>query len=400
MKRLLYGQSGGPSAVINASAYGVIKECLLQEDLEVLVMHHGIEGFLEEDYYEINDYFDNLELLPHTPSSAFGSCRYKLKSYKEDETDLQRLVELFTKHNIRYFLYNGGNDSMDTCVKVQEYCDHVGYDINVIGIPKTVDNDLPHTDHTPGFGSAAKFIINTVMQIKLDSSVYKKGKVTIVEIMGRHAGWLTASSAVASTEGLGPDLIYLPETVFDINDFLEQVRTIYNSNQNCLICVSEGIKDKDGKFIGMMDNKVDAFGHNQLGGVANVLGNLIETNLGFKYRAIELSTVQRSASFMRSKTDVLEAIEVGRVAVRSALQGETLKMVTINRVSNKPYQVEYKLFDVSKIANYEQTIPESMIDEERHQMTDEFLEYIFPLIDGGYKQVYSKGTQDFFRTKK
>lgn len=399
MERLLYGQSGGPSAVINASAYGVIKECI-EKDVEVLVMHHGIEGFLEEDFFELNDYLKNLELLPHTPSSAFGSCRYKLASHKEDEKDLKRLVELFKKYEIKYFLYNGGNDSMDTCVKVEAYCKEVGYDIRVIGIPKTVDNDLPHTDHTPGFGSAAKFIINTVMQIKLDSSVYKKGKVTIVEIMGRHAGWLTASSSVAGTEGLGPDLIYLPESVFDMDDFLNKVNDIYKENQNCMICVSEGIKDKDGNFIGMMDNKVDAFGHNQLGGVASTLGNIIESKLGLKYRAIELSTVQRSASFMRSKTDVVEAIEVGKEAVRSALRGETLKMVTINRVSNTPYEVKYELFDVRKIANYEKTIPASMIDEENHQMTDEFLEYIFPLIDGGYKQVYSKGTQDFFKTKK
>ncbi len=400
MKRVLYGQSGGPSAVINASAYGVITEVLKHDDLEVLVMRHGIEGFLEEEFFKVEDYIDNLELLPHTPSSAFGSCRYKLKSYKEDDTDLKRLVSLFKKYEIRYFLYNGGNDSMDTCVKVQEYCDYIGYEINVIGIPKTVDNDLPHTDHTPGFGSAAKYIINTIMQIKLDSSVYKKGKVTIVEIMGRHAGWLTASSSVAGTEGLGPDLIYLPESVFDTEDFLKEVDRIYSKNQNCLICVSEGIKDKDHNFIGMMDSKEDAFGHKQLGGVCNTLGRMIEEKLGYKYRAIELSTVQRSASFMRSKTDVLEAIEVGRVAVRSLLQNETLKMVTIERISNEPYQVQYKLYDVTKIANYEKVIPPYMIDEENHQMTVEFLNYIFPLIDGGYKQVYSKGTQDFFKAKK
>ncbi len=394
---LLYGQSGGPSAVINASAYGVIKEAILNEEVDqVLVMNHGIEGALEEDFHYLNDYVDQIELLPNTPASAFGSCRYKINA----EQDLPKLVEIFKKYNIRYFLYNGGNDSMDTCVKVNDYCKEVGYELYTIGVPKTVDNDLPFTDHTPGFSSAAKFIINTMMQIKLDSEVYKKGKVTIVEIMGRHAGWLTASSSVATKEGMGPDLIYLPERPMDLDVFLEEVKNIYSKQKNCLIAVSEGVKDKTGNFIGMMNQKKDAFGHTQLGGVALTLGGIIEDKLGLKYRAVELSTVQRSASFMRSKTDVIEAIEVGREAVRRVVSKETGRMVVIKRISNDPYIVEYDTHDVREIANLEQIIPDSMIGNDNFMMTQEFFDYIYPLIDGGYKQSYSRGTQDFFQINK
>lgn len=393
---LIYGQSGGPSAVINASAYGVIKEAILNTDVEqVIVMSHGIEGALEEEFHTLEDYVDQLELLPNTPASAFGSCRYKLK-----DEDLAPLVEIFKKNNIRYFLYNGGNDSMDTCVRVNDYCKEVGYELYAIGIPKTVDNDLPFTDHTPGFSSAAKYIINTIMQIKLDSQVYKKGKVTIVEIMGRHAGWLTASASVATKEGSGPDLIYLPERNIDIDTFIKEVDEVYSRQNNCLIAVSEGVKDMSGNFIGMMNQKKDAFGHTQLGGVAITLGSIIEEKLGLKYRAVELSTVQRSASFMRSKTDVLEAIEVGREAVRRVTSKETGRMVVIKRISNEPYLVEYDTHDVREIANLEQIIPDSMIGEDNVTMTQEFFDYIYPLIDGGYKQHYSRGTQDFFQINK
>lgn len=393
MKRLLYGQSGGPSAVINASAYGVIKEALLHTNNidEVLVMHHGIEGCLEEDFYRLEEYVAQIELLPHTPASAFGSCRYKLK-----DEDMNRLFDIFKKYEITYFLYNGGNDSMDTCLRISNYAKEIGYELYAIGVPKTVDNDLPFTDHTPGFSSAAKYIINTIMQIKLDSQVYKNGKVSIVEIMGRHAGWLTASASVATKEGMGPDLIYLPEQIFDIEVFLKEVQEVYQKSKNCLIAVSEGIRDKDGNFIGALNAKKDAFGHMQLGGVALTLGSLIEQRLGLKYRAIELSTVQRSASFMRSKTDVLEAIECGREAVRRAVNKESGKMIVMKRISNKPYTIKYEAHDVSVIANQEKTIPKSMIGYDNHIMTDEFFDYIYPLIDGGYKQPYSRGTQDFF----
>jgi len=395
---LLYGQSGGPSAVINASAYGVIKEALSHQDqiTEVLVMRHGIQGALNEDFIKVNEYIDQLELLPMTPGSAFGSIRHKMAEYRVDDTEYAKLLEVFKKYNVRYFLYNGGNDSMDTCHKISEYVKEQGYEMSVLGVPKTIDNDLPHTDHTPGFASAAKYIINTVMQLNLDSVIYPKGKVTIVEIMGRHAGWLAASAHVASLSGLGADLVYLPENVFDIDAFFHKVDTIYKEKNNCLICVSEGIKDKDGNFIGAMNQFKDAFGHTQLGGVAMYLGDILEDKLGLSYRAIELSTIQRSAAYIRSKTDVVEAIEVGKKTVEAAINGETGKMVVMNRVNKEDYEIEYSLHVLSEIANKEKIIPASMMRSDT-EMTQEFFDYMKPLISGEEIQNYKDGMIQFFK---
>lgn len=393
---LLYGQSGGPSAVINASAYGVIKEALKHTDkiTEVLVMRHGIEGTLKEDFIRVNEYMEQLELLPNTPGSAFGSVRHMMKDYNVDETEYRKLLDVFLKYDVKYFLYNGGNDSMDTCLKVSEYVKSKGYEMSVIGIPKTIDNDLPHTDHTPGFGSAAKFIINTVIQTQLDSIVYPKGKVTIIEIMGRHAGWLAASAHYASLTKMGADLVYIPENVFDQEDFFKKVADIYKEKHQCLICVSEGIKDKDGNFIGSLNQVKDAFGHLQLGGVAMYLGDILEHKLGLSYRAIELSTIQRSATYIRSKTDVTEAIKVGKNAVKAAVKGETGQMVVINRIDND--KMEYSLHDLKEIANKEKVIPASMI-KNNVEMTQEFFDYMKPLIEGEYKQEYENGMQKFFK---
>jgi len=398
---LMYGQSGGPSPVINASAYGVIKEALNQNKTieNILLLRHGISGVLEENFINVKDVKSDIELLKYTPASALGSVRYKLKSHLEDPKVFTKMLEVFKKNNVRYFIYNGGNDSMDTCVKISEFLKTVDYEMYVIGLPKTVDNDLPLTDHTPGFGSAAKFIINTLMQVKLDSNVYPSGKVTIVEIMGRHAGWLTAAAHVATNEGIGPELVYIPENVFDIPDFLNKVEEIYSSTHNCLIAVSEGIKDKDGNFIGAMNSTVDAFGHKQLGGVAMYLGELIKAKLGISFRAIELSTVQRSASMIRSETDVNEAITTGKKAVEFALSGEHAKMVGLIREDGPKYKIKYLPVDVYKVANKEQVIPLSMIDKENNKMTQEFYDYIYPLIEGEYKQEYRNGVQKFFLLK-
>lgn len=395
---LLFGQSGGPSAVINASAYGVIKEALKhQNEIEdVLVMRHGIEGALNEDFIKVSEYIDQLELLPKTPGSAFGSVRHKLSDYNVDDREFVQLLDIFKKYNVRYFLYNGGNDSMDTCLKISEYVSLMGYEMSVLGVPKTIDNDLPHTDHTPGFGSAAKFIINTVMQLQLDSVVYPKGKVTIVEIMGRHAGWLAASSHVASLSGMGPDLVYLPENTFDQEEFFKRVAAIYKEKHQCFICVSEGIKDNEGNFIGSLNQFKDAFGHLQLGGVANYLGDILENKLGLSYRAIELSTIQRSAAYIRSKTDVKEAIKVGKKTVEAALKGETGKMVVMNRANTTEYKIEYSLHDLKDIANMEKVIPDSMIKNDT-EMTQEFFDYMMPLIEGESKQEYRNGMQLFFK---
>jgi len=395
---LLYGQSGGPSSVINASAYGVIKEALNHSDMitDMFMMRHGIEGALQEDFIKVNEFLDQLELLPYTPASAFGSCRHKMKDMNTDETEYQVLLNIFKKYNVRYFMYNGGNDSMDTCAKISEYVQKNDYNMKVIGIPKTIDNDLPFTDHTPGFASTAKFIINTVKQVKLDSVVYPKGKVTIIEIMGRHAGWLTASSHLANIDGLGPDLVYIPEIPFNQEQFIKDVKKTYIAQKNCLICVSEGTKYQNGTFVGTMNKVKDAFGHLQLGGMANYLGDIIEDQLGLKYRVIELSTIQRSASFERSKRDVTEAINVGKYAVQYALKGHTDQMITINRISDNPYEVEYGMHPLKEVANIEKVIPSHMI-KNTYEMSESFYTYMKPIIQGESKKLYKDGIQQFFK---
>lgn len=399
---LLYGQSGGPTSVINASAYGVIKEALENNDVidDVLVMRHGIQGALNEDFYYIKEQDElDIELLKHTPGSAFGSVRYKIANFKEDETDYVRLLFLFQKYNIRYFFYNGGNDSMDTCLKISDYMKHVNYDIRVIGIPKTIDNDLPYTDHTPGFGSAAKYIANTMMEISCDMHAYPKGKVTIVEVMGRHAGWLTAATHIATVKGFGPDLIYLPESIFSIEQFKEDVRRVYDEKQNCLIAVSEGIKNEEGIFISSTSALKDAFGHFQLGGVCAKLSQIINSEMGLPARSIELGTVQRSASHIQSLTDINEAIEVGRQGVKYAIEGMTDVMVTIDRISDEPYKIEYSHHPLAEIANFERVMPIEMINEEGNGVTSVFITYVNPLIQGENTPLYKDGVQQFSMMK-
>lgn len=392
---LFYGQSGGPSPVINASAYGVLHAALNNENIEkVYALKHGIQGVFEEDFVDAST-LSNLDLLIQTPASAFGSVRYKLDSHVKNPAIYKKIYQIFKKHNIRYFIYNGGNDSMDTCLKLNNYFETINYDISIIGVPKTIDNDLPITDHTPGFGSSAKYIINTLANIKADSTVYPKGKVTIVEIMGRHAGWLTAASFVAKKEGVGPDLIYLPEVPFDLELFVKQVKTVYNANHNCLIAVSEGIKNSENQFIGSLNNTIDAFGHKQLGGVGMYLGDLIEEKLELPYRVIELSTPQRACSFLRSETDVLEAIKVGEKAVEYAVLGHTSIMVGIKRLNNKPYISEYIKIPIHKVANKEKVIPKSMILNQ--EMSDDFYMYMYPLINGEMPVRTNNGITRFFK---
>ncbi len=400
---LLYGQSGGPTSVINASAYGVITEALKNSDLieEVYCMQHGIQGALNEDFFamSIQDK-EQIEFLKHTPGSAFGSVRYKIVDFKEDETDYIRLLYIFRKYNIRYFLYNGGNDSMDTCYKIAEYMKHVDYDIRVIGVPKTIDNDLPYTDHTPGFGSAAKYVANTMQEVAYDMLAYPKGKVTIVEIMGRHAGWLTAAASLANLSGFGPDLIYLPEVPFSIEKFKSDVRRVYGASHQCLVAVSEGLVNEEGILIGSSSGLKDAFGHFQLGGVSSKLSNILNSEMRISSRTIELGTTQRAASHLQSKVDVEEAIEVGRRAVQLALKGEHGLMVTINRIKGDEYKVKYGKHPLSEIANVERNIPESMINEDGNGVTQEFIDYALPLIEGHHVPPFKAGMQQFARFKK
>lgn len=403
----IFGQSGGPTSVINSSAAGVFTEALKQKNITAVYgAAHGIKGILEENFYDISkEDSKELELLKNTPSSALGSVRYKLKAVEADETDYIRLLEVFKKYNIRYFFYNGGNDSMDTCNKVSKYLLSKGYECNIIGVPKTIDNDLFGTDHCPGYGSAAKYVATTLMELSLDAKVYDKGQITIVEIMGRNAGWLTAASALASYKGLGPDLIYLPELAFDIDKFVSDVKAVIDKNQGkCIVCVSEGIKTKEGLYvaeaIAQSSAQKDSFGHTQLGGVAACLADLLKSKFGTKVRAIEFSLMQRCAAHLASKTDVEEAFMAGAMAVKYAVEGETDKMVIFERQSGKDYKIEYKLMPVELAANSEKTVPLAWITNNGTALTQDFINYALPLIQGDTKAPNEEGLPRMAKLRK
>lgn len=387
-KNAIVGQSGGPTAVINASLYGVVYEALNREDVfgNVYGMINGIEGFLHDQLMDMKplDASGELELIKTTPGSYLGSCRYKLPEDLSD-TVYPKLFEKFEKYNIGYFFYIGGNDSMDTVSKLSRYAKKINSDIRFIGVPKTIDNDLVHTDHTPGFGSAAKYVATTVREIVLDANVYEKKSVTIIEIMGRHAGWLTAASVLArKSVGDNPLLIYLPETDFDEEAFLKKVEACFEKNVNVVVCVSEGIHDKDGVFICEYDNSVgtDTFGHKMLAGCGKYLENLVRNRLGVKARSVELNVSQRCSSSMMSKTDQQEAVSAGEFGVRLALKGETGKMVSYIRISNLPYAMKLGLEDVNEICNKEKTVPLSWITNEGSDIGEEFIFYALPLVQG------------------
>lgn len=402
---LIFGQSGGPSSVINSSAAGVFIEALKHSDVitKVYGAHHGIKGILDEDFFDIGqEDMKELELLKNTPSSALGSVRYKLKSPDVDETDYKRLLEVFKKYNVRYFFYNGGNDSMDTCNKVSKYMQKSGWDINVIGVPKTIDNDLYGTDHCPGYGSAAKYVATSIMELKLDSTVYNTGMFCIIEVMGRNAGWLTAAAQLASYAGLGADLIYLPETPFDIDEFLASVKKVLDANDNkCMVVVSEGIRNAEGKYVGEFTaSKTDLFGHAQLGGVGAMLAQMVKEKYGVKTRAIEFSLLQRCAAHLASKVDVEEAFACGSEAVKAAINGETDKMVCLIREEGKDYVCKPQLMDVALAANTEKKIPESWILPAGQGLTKDFVDYALPLIQGDCKAPLENGLPRFARLKK
>ena len=382
----IFGQSGGPTAVINASAYGVIRAALDAEEItRVYGAAHGIRGVLEDKLYVMDEEDPKeLEYLLHTPSSELGSCRYKMKDPEVDDTDYRRILEIFKKYNVRYFFYNGGNDSMDTCNKISRYMESVGYECRVMGVPKTIDNDLFGTDHCPGFASAAKYIATSCMEISKDSRVYDNGMITIVEIMGRHAGWLAASSALATVFGSGPDLIYLPETDFNMDQFFADVERIYEKTGKVLVAVSEGIHYSDGSFVSeAKTSATDGFGHAQLGGLASLLANLVKAKTGAKVRGIELSLLQRCAAHIASETDITEAFSAGKLAVEEAVKGTTGYMVAFHRnMSDGNYRCELTLVPLASTANYEKKIPLAWINEEHNGVTQELIDYVLPLIQG------------------
>ena len=403
---LMFAQSGGPTSVINSSAAGVFLEGLKSKQITAVYgAAHGIKGILEEEFYDIGkEDKKELLLLKNTPSSALGSVRYKLKDASVDETDYKRLLEVFKKYDIRYFFYNGGNDSMDTCNKISKYMAKSGYDMNVIGVPKTIDNDLFGTDHCPGFASAAKYIATTIMEINLDAKVYDTPMVCVIEVMGRNAGWLTAAAQLANYKGLGADLIYLPEVVFDVDKFVKDVKDVMAKNNNkCIAVVSEGIKNKDGVLVCEALGEAgarDSFGHAQLGGVASTLSNIIKAETGSKVRAVELSLMQRCAAHSASKTDIEETFEAGKQAVRAAVNGETDKMVCYARKPGDKYVCEYKLLPLELAANTEKTVPAEWIINNGTGISDEFVKYALPLIQGEPEMKKEDGLPRFARLKK
>ena len=386
-KNLIVGQSGGPTAVINSSLYGVVSEGLRHPEQiqHIYGMVNGIEGFLAGTVLDFATALPGSKLKT-TPGAYLGSCRYKLPESLEDPI-YPRLFQKFREMNIGWFFYIGGNDSMDTVSKLSRYAAQTGSDIRIIGEPKTIDNDLVHTDHTPGFGSAARYVASTVREITIDANVYEKKSVTIVEIMGRHAGWLTAASALARKyKGDNPLLIYLPETTFDQEAFLKAVEKSFEKNCNVIVCVSEGIHDAEGTFICEYESSVgiDTFGHKMLAGCGKYLENLVRSRLGVKARSVELNVSQRCSVSMMSATDQMEAVTAGNFGVQAALNGETGKMVSFLRETGTDgsYSMKCSLEDVNAICNEEKTVPADWITADGSDVTQDFLDYAAPLIQG------------------
>lgn len=398
---LLVGQSGGPTAVINGSLYGVVSEGLANPEIDnVIGMVNGIEGFLADHTIDMAPLKENgeLERIRTTPGSYLGSCRYKLPENLSDPV-YPELFQKFTEKEISYFFYIGGNDSMDTVSKLSRYAATVGSDIRIIGVPKTIDNDLVLTDHTPGYGSAAKYVASTVREIAIDASVYdNKPSVTIVEIMGRHAGWLTAASVLARKfKGDNPVLIYLPEVAFSPDTFIEKVKEKLTKTSNLVVCISEGINDGNGTFVCELASDVgtDTFGHKMLTGSGKYLENLVKEKLGIKVRSVELNVCQRCSSSCLSATDLDEAAASGRFAVSAALDGETGKMINFIRKSDDPYILEFGTADVNEICNKEKAVPEEWITKDGSDIGDEFIAYARPLIQGSVEVPLKDGLPYF-----
>lgn len=401
MKRnVIVGQSGGPTAAINSSLAGVYRTAKDRGANKVYGMLHGVQGLLEEKYIDLSDHIKtelDAELLKRTPAAFLGSCRYKLPEIHEDRDVYDKIFAILDKLDIEAFIYIGGNDSMDTIKKLSDYAIITGHPTRFVGCPKTIDNDLALTDHTPGYGSAAKYIGTSMKEIIRDSFCleYTNGLVTIVEIMGRNAGWLTGAAALAQGEDCeGPDMIYLPERSFDLVKFRDKVKKILEKKTSVVVAISEGICTDDGKYVCELGNSVDfvdAFGHKQLSGTAAYLANYIAGELGCKTRAIELSTLQRAASHAASRVDILEAYQVGGAAVKAADEGDSGKMVVLQRLSDDPYQCGTEVKDVHKIANDEKLVPAEWVTRDGTYVTSEFISYVRPLIQGDVSPVMVDG---------
>ena len=406
---VIVGQSGGPTAAINSSLAGVYRTAKDRGAKKVYGMLHGIQGLMQEKYIDLSDHIKtelDAELLKRTPAAFLGYCRYKQPAIHEDQSVYEKIFAILDKLDIEAFIYIGGNDSMDTIKKLSDYAIITGHPTRFVGCPKTIDNDLALTDHTPGFGSAAKYIGTSMKEIIRDSFCleYSKGLVSIVEIMGRNAGWLTGACALAAGEDCeGPDMIYLPELPFDIAEFGRRVRELLEKKPSVVVAVSEGIRTADGKYVCELGNSVDfvdAFGHKQLSGTASYLASYIAGEIGCKTRAIELSTLQRSASHCSSRVDILEAYQVGGAAVKAADEGDSGKMVVLQRLSDDPYQCGTEVKDVHKIANDEKLVPREWVTEDGTYVTGEFISYVRPLIQGDVSPVMVDGIPRHLYTPK
>lgn len=399
MGNIVIGQSGGPTAAINSSLAGAVSYAMKKCDFEnVYGMKNGIKGFLEGNLINLGDILDDdkIEILKLTPSAYLGSCRYKLPEDTSAD-EYGRIFDICEKYDIDCFLYIGGNDSMDTILKLSRAGEKRGSKVKFIGVPKTIDNDLPYTDHTPGFGSAAKYVATVVLETAYDVSVYDVKSVTIIEIMGRHAGWLTAASALARCGKSAPHLIYLPEVPFSKEKFVSDIKKAAETENNIVVAVSEGVRGEDGRFICESYNNgtVDGFGHTQLSGSGKVLERIVKEEIGCKVRSIELNTVQRSSAHLLSKSDVDEAFGAGEKAVEFAYNGESGKMVAFKRNSNAPYQIEMVAEDIAKIANQECMLPQEFINSEGNGITQKFMAYITPLVTGEIYPKYENGIPQY-----
>lgn len=399
-KNAIVGQSGGPTSVINSSLAGVYESASRRGAEHVYGMKNGVQGLLQKQYIDMGEYLHgalDIELLKRTPSSFLGSCRYKLPDWRDEEgvKVYEKLFEILSELDIGYFFYIGGNDSMDTIGKLSDYGRHVGSDIRFMGVPKTIDNDLMMTDHTPGYGSAAKYIGVVMKEIIRDAGVYGTPSLTIVEIMGRNAGWLTAAAALARAEDCeGVDMICLPEIPFNVDRFIEKLRGMMEKKMSIVVAVSEGVKLEDGRYVCELADDVhavDAFGHKSLTGTARYLANVAARALSVKARSIELSTLQRCAGHLTSRTDITEAYQVGGAAAKAAFEGHTGEMVALKRISNAPYQCTTELFPISQIANLEKKVPMEWINETHTDMTKEFIAYAMPLIQAELTPIYVEG---------
>ena len=397
-KNVIVGQSGGPTAVINASLAGVYKTAKDMGADTIYGMRYGIQGLLEKKIVDLGEKIRNdmdVELLKRTPASFLGSCRYKLPESSEDKAIYEKIFAILEELGIMAFFYIGGNDSMDTIKKLSDYAETVGNPIRFIGVPKTIDNDLEGTDHTPGYGSAAKYIATVTKELVRDGLIYEMQSVTVIEIMGRNAGWLTGAAVLAKSEDCeGPDMIFLPEVTFDVDEFMHKVAELHKKKKSVVVAVSEGVKTADGHYVCELTDGiefVDAFGHKQLTGTARFLAEKINREVGCKTRAIEFNSLQRCASHIVSRVDITEAYQVGGAAVKEAFEGETGKMIILKRVSDDPYICVTDIYDVHKVANVEKKVPREWINEAGDYVTDEFVNYIRPLIQAELTPIMTDG---------